>query len=131
MPNNIVERATHYTLRQDKVQAQVLQSVQKPCGAGLESGLVGTRINPSPLFAHLDPVLDLVEAGISERTILRGKIGSGPRQGPRPRLGFLLRSSMNFERLRSVLHCILFRSFGMRYGPAILIWIVAGMASVY
>jgi hypothetical protein len=42
-----------------------------------------------------------------------------------------LRSSKNFERLRPVLHCILFRRFGMRYGPAIVIWIVVGMASVY
>jgi len=42
-----------------------------------------------------------------------------------------LQALKNFERLRPVLHCILFGGFGMRYGPAILIWIVAGMASVY
>jgi hypothetical protein len=103
----------------------------------LEPGLVGGRFNPPPLLAHLDLVLDLdvvvdlFEEGISEGTILREKICPGPRPGRSPRPGFLLQALKNFERLRPLLHFILFRRFGMRYGPAILIWIVVGMASVY
>ena len=42
-----------------------------------------------------------------------------------------LQALKNFERLRPVLRGILFRRFVMRYGPAILIWIVVGMACVY
>jgi hypothetical protein len=49
-------------------------------GSGLQPRLVGTNISTSPLLAHLDldlvlaldVVLDLFEAGISERTIVRG-----------------------------------------------------------
>jgi hypothetical protein len=78
MPKNIVERATHYTLRHDKVQTQVLPTIHKNICTNMQ-----------------------------------------------------LQALKNFERLRPVLHCILFGGFGMRYGPAILIWIVAGMASVY
>jgi hypothetical protein len=78
MPNNIVERATHYTLRQDKVQAQVLPPIDKNICTNQQ-----------------------------------------------------LQALKNFERLRPALHCILFRRFGMRYGPAILIWIVVGIVSVY
>ncbi len=46
--------------------------------SGLQPRLVGTKISTSPLLAHLDLVLDLdvvvdlFEAGISERTKLRG-----------------------------------------------------------
>jgi len=78
MPNKIVERATHYTLRHDKVQTQVLPPIHKNICANKQ-----------------------------------------------------LQAIKIFERLRPVLHCILLGRFGMRYGPAILIWIVVGMASVY
>jgi hypothetical protein len=78
MPNNIVERATHYTLRHDKVQSQVLPPIRKNIGTNKQ-----------------------------------------------------LQALKNFERLQSVLHCMLFRRFGMSYGPAIMVWIVVGMVSVY
>jgi hypothetical protein len=87
MPNNILERATYYTLRHDKVQAQVLPPIHKK--------QVGPGFSP-------DKDTTAVPATLSE--LKPGPTCSWPWGCIRECTNKQLQALKNFERLRPVLH---------------------------